>query len=596
MWRTLSVSIASLALDARAVSNAAKGHSLLEAYDQVDQTESGKNLTQAQEFLKADQEAQDDFVRRCEVVVTVSDDKFLPVKPLDRFCQTTDAAMECRMKVGMRLKETHARDGDMGKFCSAVYDWFQGKYGMKCPQQCRKLQCRSTCMWLDAKKKVNKDNDEIKDEMQQAENLLNEIKGVNKQVDEKVRQENKIKFNINIIGVKIERADKDLKEAKSDATAAEAKRNKVHQAAVKLEKTIAATEDNLVKREDAMMKQQFAIDKAKLKLKALGRAAERNTDRAKEDRQEEKSLKDEAAKIQKDIDDLNKQKAAVTKIRDSDKKAAESQAAVVKAKAAKMTKAIKELDQYKVKGMLLTQADPAPRSYQEEYERGYFASQYKKHPNVANLKELVENQYKRTKAADRILQDLEKKIRDGNQEIKEQEADVGRLQKQLKEANDKANAAKTKAEALEKKATADLEAAAKVKQDDVEKPQAVLDKAKETQAKEQKSKAKAQKTLKFMQNILAEEGKKVVAAKGAVSIAEMALKTQKDNLEKTKVSLTERTKEKTDLETKVKGMKKTLAEKEKAMEARITAYKVEVKDLEKHKPEIVRLHKLQPGN
>jgi len=147
-----------------------------------------------------------------------------------------------------------------------VYDWFQGKYGMKCPQQCRKLQCRSTCMWLDAKKKVNKDNDEIKDEMQQAENLLNEIKGVNKQVDEKVRQENKIKFNINIIGVKIERADKDLKEAKSDATAAEAKRNKVHQAAVKLEKTIAATADNLVKREDAMLKQQFAMDKAKLKL------------------------------------------------------------------------------------------------------------------------------------------------------------------------------------------------------------------------------------------------------------------------------------------------------------------------------------------
>jgi len=87
----------------------------------------GENLTQAQEFVKADKEAQEDFVRRCEVVVTVSDDKFLPVKPLDRFCQTTDAAMECRLKVGQRLKDTHARDGDMGRFCGAGYDWVQGK-------------------------------------------------------------------------------------------------------------------------------------------------------------------------------------------------------------------------------------------------------------------------------------------------------------------------------------------------------------------------------------------------------------------------------------------------------------------------------------
>merc|ERR1719409_2038828 len=122
-------------------------------------------LSSGQQMLQADQDATRDFVRRCTVVVTVSDDKFLPVEPLDRFCQTTDAAMECRLKVGERLKRTHARQGDMGRFCAAVYDWFQEKYGNKCPNQCRKLQCRSTCMWLDAKRNLNTENEQIKANM-----------------------------------------------------------------------------------------------------------------------------------------------------------------------------------------------------------------------------------------------------------------------------------------------------------------------------------------------------------------------------------------------------------------------------------------------
>lgn len=553
-------------------------------------------MTQAQEFVKADQEAQDDFVRRCQVVVTVSDDKFLPIKPLDRFCQTTDAAMECRMKVGMRLKETHARDGDMGKFCSAVYDWFQGKYGMKCPKQCRKLQCKSTCMWLDAKKKLNKDNAGIKADMMAAEKVLKGVKEVASQVKDKVAEEKKNQFTIKMVNVKIVRAKKAMAEKTEDLKAAQAKKDKVDQAADKLEKTIAATADNLLKRDDAIMKQKFAIDKAKLKLENLARLAQRDMDRAKEDREEQKSLEDESGKLGKSIAELTKQKAAALKVREADEKAAKEQEGVVKAKAAKMSDAIKELEKYKKDAFVQTdaEADPEHRSFEEEFKDKYFATEYKDHKNVPNLKELVENQYKRAKAADKILQDLNKKISDNNQDIKELEGDIDRLTENKKTADDNASEAKKKADDLDKKAKDGLAGAAKFKKDEVDTPTADMNKAKDARAKEQASKAKAEKTLTFMQNIQVEEQKRVDAAQSALDTVETELKQQEADLEKAKEWLATSTKEKEALEKKEKEMKDKLGKGEKDMMGRIKAYKVAAKDLDKHKPDIVRLHNLQP--
>lgn len=561
------------------------------------------NLTLGQELLKDDQAAQDDFVRRCQVVVTVSDDKFLPVKPLDRFCQTTDAAMECRMKVGQRLKETHARDGDMGKFCSAVYDWFQGKYGMKCPQQCRKLQCKSTCLWLDAKKKLNEANAEIKVDMLAAEKVLKNIKGISKEVQEKVSEEKKFNFTIKMIGVKIGRAEDSLTEKKYDLGNATAKKAKVSDAATKLEKTIEATEDNLVKRSDAIMKQKFAIDKAKLKLKAMGRASQRDLDRAKEDRDEEKSLKSEADGLAKDIAELEKSKTAVTKTRDSDTKAAKDQEKVVKAKADKMRTAIKELDEFRVQTLLavkpeqgaaeasvsLIQADP----FETDFKKGYHAM-YKNDPKVDELKELVKNQYKRTKAADKILQGLLKKIKDSNHQIEELKIDIARLGKQKKAASDKSLVAKGKADALDKKAQDALKEAETFRDTNVTKPTAELKKAEDAQKTEEAKKAKAEKTLKMMQDLLKEEVKKVSDATAAVSNAGMALDAEKQSLVKTKSDLAEVVKQREALQAKEKDMKDHLGDNEKAMMERIKAYKESLKDLEKNKPEIVKLHSLQP--
>jgi len=551
-----------------------------------------KNLTQAQEFLKADTQAQDDFVRRCEVVVTVSDDKFLPVKPLDRFCQTTDAAMECRMKVGMRLKETHARDGDMGKFCGAVYDWFQGKYGMQCPKQCRKLQCKSSCMWLGAKKKMNSENSQIKEDMMAAEVALRKIKALGVAVRDKSAEQKKREFTIKMIGVKIGRAKKALTEKTADQKAVQKKKSKVDKAYANLEKTLEKAEENIVKRDDALMKQKFAIDKAKLSLEAKAREAQRSMDKAKEDREEQKSLATESAKLGKEIAGLNKQGGALKKSLAVDQKAAKAQGAVVKSKTAKMAKAWKELDAFKASGLNVDEfADP---NYEIKH-RGVMNRAYKKDKRVGPLKELATNQYNRVKASEKVLLGLEKKMRDTNDEIKDINLAAARLTKQKKEADKLSNAAKAKADGLDKSAKAGIDSAKKFKAASITKPLVQMRKTQAAQKREQVSRDKAKKTLKFMGNLQKEQTAKVDAAAGQVSSAQTALGSQQKSLVQAKGWLSDAKKERASLAKQEKAEKATLAANEKAMMGRIKAYKKAVRDLDKYKPEIVRQHSLLPA-
>merc|ERR1711972_810584 len=105
----------------------------------------------------------------------------------------------------------------MGRFCMAVYDWFQSKYGMKCPNQCRKLQCKSSCLWLEAKKDSNEEGRQIKEEMVKAEQELKYIKELGKKIKAKKSEEAKINFTISMIKVKIGRANKTLAEKTADS-------------------------------------------------------------------------------------------------------------------------------------------------------------------------------------------------------------------------------------------------------------------------------------------------------------------------------------------------------------------------------------------
>lgn len=99
-----------------------------------------------------DKAAEDVFIRKCAVAMTVKSSDMLPTDALRKFCESTDAIMECRLQLEKPLQEVHRQGGDMQLFCHSAYDWFQQKYGMYCPSQCEKNQCKSTCEWLKQQK------------------------------------------------------------------------------------------------------------------------------------------------------------------------------------------------------------------------------------------------------------------------------------------------------------------------------------------------------------------------------------------------------------------------------------------------------------
>jgi len=547
-------------------------------------------LTPAQEIVKFDQEARDDFERRCEVVVTVSDDKFLPVKPLDRFCQTTDAVVECRMKVGQRLKETHARDGDMGKFCSAVYDWFQGKYGMKCPSQCKKLQCKGTCKWIDEKKKLNKDNAQIKGDMESAEKALKAIKALGEDIHNKIDEAAKVDFNIKMHKKKIGRSKQDLDDKKMEHKEFQVKLGKIDGVYKKLQDSIEAAKESLIKQDDDLMKAKFAIDKAKLKHSNMLRAVDRTSDKAKEDREEQASFEKDAGKVNKSIVELDEGIAALAKGRSADQKAAQKADSVVKEKVKAMIKACRELDAWKVDdGKKL----PAPKSVEEEYNQ-YMSGNYKNAPEVPIIKELVQNQHTRVKAAEKALEAINKKIRDASDEIKSMKADRSRLQEQHKEAMDSANAAKKEAGDLEAKVMADTEAAEKLKENEVDKPTKKYEESQSKRKKTDEGKQKAERTLKLTGEALQEQRQRVSAAEGAVNAVDLQVKGHQKDLEEAEAQHKKLLKQEQKMKDNEKMAKKKLEKDEKELVERIKVYKTAVKDLDKHKPEIVRLHGLQP--
>jgi len=409
-------------------------------------------------------------------------------------------------------------------------------------------------------------------------------------------QRKKLKFALKMLNVKLGRAKKSLAENKADQNATSIKVKKVNTAYTKLENTIEATKQSLIKQADAIMKAKFAIDKAKLKHENMMRSIQRDTDRGKEDREEQKSLQGEADKLNVSIVELSQQKASLTKTVAADTKAASAQAQAMKTKVDAMLKAAKELDAFKVVSVLVQEGaapSPAKPSYEAEYGK-YMHGNYKNDPSVPIIKELVENQHKRVKAAEKLLFALQKKIRDTEDEIKEVEHDKTRLEKEKKKADDASATADKKADDLEKKASTSSASATKFLNSSITMLEVELQKQKDKETKTHASKAKAERTLKHMGQLVQEQQAKLNSENGAVTSSEDAQKSVEDQITESTGALTNMQKQVSDSQAEEKAAKEKLATEEKGLVARIKVYKVAAKDLDKHKPEIVRQHGLQP--
>jgi len=110
------------------------------------------------------------FVQQCAVQLFVRNKDMLPIDALNEYCETTDAIVECKLKLSMKLEKVHDRGKGMLSFCQAAYNWAQEKYGMLCPLQCEKFQCKSTCLWLEKRKKLTAEAKEL-----QAKNLKSTV-------------------------------------------------------------------------------------------------------------------------------------------------------------------------------------------------------------------------------------------------------------------------------------------------------------------------------------------------------------------------------------------------------------------------------------
>jgi len=113
----------------------------------------------------ADDKSRDEFVRKCTIVTTVSHKRMLPSSAVEAICRSTDQVVQCKMDLGNRMQLLHERGRSMTTFCSEAWDWFLDKYGQKCPNQCRKMQCRSTCAWLEANEDLKREGADINERL-----------------------------------------------------------------------------------------------------------------------------------------------------------------------------------------------------------------------------------------------------------------------------------------------------------------------------------------------------------------------------------------------------------------------------------------------
>jgi chromosome segregation ATPase len=202
-------------------------------------------------------EVREDFVRKCKITVDVGDPKMLPVGSLEKFCSMTQAVVECRSKLVERLKADHASGSNLEGFCGAVYDWFQGKYGMFCPAQCNKLQCRPTCAWLKRQKTLNDAAKEIKAGVKASGESRAATEQLARAVKEAKAEETRQNRSVEQAGVTLARAERDKQEAEADFNNEKAKHDRM--------------QNESLAREEAVRQGAAAIDTGSMQLRELER-------------------------------------------------------------------------------------------------------------------------------------------------------------------------------------------------------------------------------------------------------------------------------------------------------------------------------------
>jgi len=217
-----------------------------------------------------DEEARDAFVKKCTVTVSVRDKRHLPVDAVESFCQETNAVVECRNNFVGRLKDTHG-DGTVAlqSYCLAVYNWFQKKYGMFCPDQCNKLQCKSTCAWLKADQQLKDTNHELSSADTKSESNRVALKEQSTKVKEMT--ENCVQFNrtADQAAVEVERAQSQKVDAQTAVTEEQGKMTAAKEKTVNIADALKNVQSDLANKSDTLLELKRTTEMAEVNYTAM---------------------------------------------------------------------------------------------------------------------------------------------------------------------------------------------------------------------------------------------------------------------------------------------------------------------------------------
>lgn len=201
--------------------------------------------------------------------------EMLPLDALEEFCRSTDAVVECKMKLVMKLKDVHKSHGSVPDYCETAYNWFQAKYGMLCPMQCEKLQCKSTCLWLEEKTKLTKRAEDLSRDGVEASAAKDDMKAA---ATELKRAEGKVKDMNRAVNVSVQlmvRAQERLIEQQGWTQKAQTKVSKLKAKIVSLEDARANFTQQIRANRTKLQKLQFSVSEAKLEDSILRKRADR---------------------------------------------------------------------------------------------------------------------------------------------------------------------------------------------------------------------------------------------------------------------------------------------------------------------------------
>jgi len=499
--------------------------------------------------------------------MTVRNRGMLPTEALDKFCSETNAVVECRLKLTARLVEDHEQGRNMQGFCGAAYEWFQKKYGMFCPQQCDKKQCKTTCNWLSRKKAHTELDKTLSGELTDAGETKESL-------DSQSTKMRALEAHVVEVKDKLKQAETDMTAAvkvKEDTTkAAKTEASKLSELETQLltkQSELKDGEKALTTEQDKVQEAQYKIDLDMIEYKRLEDLAKGTDDDIKERGEQFAAEEEEVKKGEKEVLALTEKADAKAGETGKAKAVADAQRATVQAAADKLQRAKDTLT-------------AAKNDAAEELV-------------IKNFKAAVEELTDRfNKVNDELFEKenvqrkLETKVKHAKQEIATYEADVEKLKKQAEATKKQITAMEQQKKDQEKTAddytsTGDLKKSRDAKQaadKDLEEAQKSLTQA-ETNVQMAQMAVDEQRKRKGSEYGRSENADKMYNA------AETLMANSKEDLRLKGEELKEGLWDEEQLTTAYKAATKDL-------DARVDAHKVEGKSLKKGKPEIVVQHGL----